>query len=88
MGDSALVDFYAEWCKPCQRMKLGLEQFQKQYVLRITIWRIDADTHSELCRELKVDALPVLQLYVKGNKSWGHHGFIDASELRDALHLN
>lgn len=88
MRDSVLVDFYADWCKPCQRMKSGLEQIQKQHASRITIWRIDADAHSELCRELKVDALPVLQLYVKGIKTWEHRGFMDASELRDAIHLN
>lgn len=88
MSDSVLVDFYADWCKPCQRMKPGLEQIQKQNASRITLWRIDADANSELCRDLKIDALPVLQLYIKGKNVWEHRGFIEPSTLREVLHLN
>jgi thioredoxin 1 len=85
--DSVLVDFYADWCKPCQLMKPDIADIQHNFDSRIDVWRIDADAETELCRNLNIDALPVLQLYVNGKRTWEHRGYIKASKLREVLGL-
>lgn len=72
-----LVDFYADWCAPCQKMKPYLDEISKDMVDKVKIVRINADDNQALCKELQIDALPVLQLYKNKNLTWNNVGFID-----------
>ncbi len=72
-----LVDFYAEWCAPCKKMKPYLEEIAKDMADKVVIIRINADDNQSLCKELKIDALPVLQLYKNKTLIWTNTGFID-----------
>jgi thioredoxin len=74
--DLVLVDFYAEWCAPCKEMKPYLDEITKSMSSKVKVLRIDADADAELCKQLKVDALPVLHLYKKGKLVWENTGFI------------
>ncbi len=72
-----LVDFYADWCAPCQKMKPYLDEISKDMADKVKIVRINADDNQALCKELQIDALPVLQLYKNKNLTWNNVGFID-----------
>lgn len=74
--DLVLVDFYAEWCAPCKEMKPYLDDITQTMSDKVKVLRIDADEDATLCKLLKVDALPVLQLYKKGKLVWENTGFI------------
>ena len=74
--DLVLVDFYAEWCAPCKEMKPYLDEITTSMSSKVKVLRIDADADAALCKELKVDALPVLHLYKKGKLVWENTGFI------------
>ena len=74
--DLVLVDFYAEWCAPCKEMKPYLDEITTSMSSKVKVLRIDADADATLCKELKVDALPVLHLYKKGTLVWENTGFI------------
>ena len=74
--DLVLVDFYAEWCAPCKEMAPYLDEITINMKDKVTVLRIDADKDATLCNQLKVDALPVLHLYKKGQLVWENTGFI------------
>ncbi|MBK8699393.1 MAG: thioredoxin [Saprospiraceae bacterium] len=76
-----LIDFYADWCAPCKKMKPYLEEISKEKATEVVVIRINADDHQLLCKELKIDALPVLQLYKAGNMVWNHSGFIEKAQV-------
>lgn len=76
-----LVDFYADWCAPCKKMKPYLDEIATKQTDKIKVLRINADENKALCKELKVEALPVLQLYKSKKLTWTHTGFIDKSEV-------
>lgn len=80
-----LVDFYAEWCAPCKKMKPFVEKISQDMADRVTVIRIDADQNSRLCKALGVSALPVLKIYQEGKETWSHMGFIDEDGLRAQL---
>jgi len=82
---TVLVDFYADWCLPCKKMKPYLDEISHDMYKNVTVIRINADEHPDLCKELNVDALPVLQVY-KGNKmTWSHKGYIDKASVVQQL---
>ena len=76
-----LIDFYADWCAPCKKMKPYLEEISKEMVDKVVVIRINADDNHALCKELKIDALPVLQLYKNKTLSWTNAGFIEKAEV-------
>lgn len=76
-----LVDFYAEWCAPCKKMKPYLEEIQQEEADKVTVIRIDADQHPELCKQLKVAGLPVLKIYKNGELKWDQLGYVDKSTV-------
>lgn len=80
-----LVDFYAEWCAPCKKMKPYLEKISQDMADRVTVIRVDADQNARLCKALGVSALPVLKIYREGKETWHHTGFIDEEGLRAQL---
>lgn len=72
-----LIDFYADWCAPCKQMKPYLDEISKDMADKVVLIRIDADNNQALCKALKIDALPVLQLYKNKKLLWSNAGFIE-----------
>lgn len=80
-----LVDFYAEWCIPCKKMKPYLDKIRQDETLDLEIVRINVDEHQELCKSLKVVALPELRLYDGDEMLWRHVGYMDETDLRRVI---
>ncbi len=76
-----LIDFYADWCAPCKKMKPYLDEISKEMEHQVTIIRINADQHPSLCKELHIDALPTLSLYKNKSLTWTHTGYIEKAEI-------
>ncbi|MBL7915270.1 MAG: thioredoxin [Bacteroidia bacterium] len=80
-----LVDFYADWCAPCKKMKPYLDEIDRDLASTVTVVRINADDHPSLCKSLNIDALPVLQVYRGKEMTWMHKGFIGKDEVLNHL---
>lgn len=72
-----LIDYYADWCAPCKKMKPYLDEISRDMADKVEVIRINADENKNLCKELKIDALPVLQLYKNKSLIWTNTGFIE-----------
>jgi thioredoxin len=87
-GDKiVLVDFYADWCLPCKKMEPFLNEIANEKKEKVTLIRINADEQSELCKSLKIDALPYLQLYKNEELLWEKVGFIDKMGIEKEIDL-
>lgn len=76
-----LVDFYANWCEPCLKMKPFLEEIAIEQKDKLNIVRINADDNQTLLKSLNIEGLPELQLYHNKTKKWSHNGFLSKEEL-------
>lgn len=76
-----LIDFYADWCEPCKKMKPYLEEITKEMATKVVVVRINADDNQNLCKGLNIDALPVLKLYKNKTLTWSNTGFIEKAEV-------
>ncbi|MHC5727330.1 MAG: thioredoxin, partial [Nostoc sp.] len=61
-----LVDFYAEWCGPCQMMVPILEKVNSELKDRLRIVKIDTEKYTDLASQYKISALPTLVLFKQG----------------------
>ncbi|MFN6564416.1 MAG: thioredoxin [Nostoc sp. ChiSLP01] len=76
-----LVDFYAEWCGPCQMMVPILEQVNAQLKDRLRIVKIDTEKYTELASQYQIYALPTLVLFKKGEPVERIEGVRQAADL-------
>ena len=70
-----IVDFYADWCGPCKKLKPILEEIDKENE-DVVIVRIDVDKNQQLATTLRIDALPTLKLYKGKRQVWNFVGYI------------
>lgn len=72
-----LIDYYADWCAPCKKMKPYLDEISRDMADKVVVVRINADESRALCKELKIEAIPVLQIYKNKTLIWANTGFIE-----------
>lgn len=61
-----LVDFWAEWCRPCAGMVPVLEAVAEKHAGRLRVVKVDLDANPELGVEYRVRGLPTLMLFKDG----------------------
>jgi thioredoxin len=80
-----LVDFYADWCGPCQMMVPILEQVNTQLKDRLRIVKIDTEKYTELASKYQITALPTLVLFKQGQPVNRIEGVMQAPQLVEHL---
>lgn len=76
-----LLDFYADWCGPCQMMKPILVEVKEKMGDSAQIIKIDTEKNQDLSAQLQIRSIPTLMIYHKGVQIWKHSGVLDANEL-------
>ena len=79
-----LLDFYANWCGPCQMLSPILEELEKENK-DLTIVKIDVDKNESLARKHGIMSIPALEIYKEGNLISKHVGYLSKDELKDLL---
>ena len=66
-GDQPVViDFYADWCRPCKMVAPIMEELAKEYKGKVRIYKVNTDEEGELSRLFNIRSIPAI-LYVPKN---------------------
>ncbi len=79
-----LVDFYADWCGPCQMVGPILEELAKERE-DIKIGKINVDEEGELALKYKVSSIPYLAYFKNGEIVNQMVGFQGKEKILDML---
>lgn len=55
-----IVDFYADWCKPCKMISPILDKLASKYANEIIIYKVNVDKEKELAKEIGIRSIPTL----------------------------
>lgn len=81
-GDKpVLVDFYATWCGSCKVMGPIIDSIASELKGEVRFLKIDIDKNQAVASHYKVQAVPTLMIFKKGEIVWRNAGAVDKASL-------
>lgn len=76
-----LVDFYADWCGPCNAMSPVIEELAKELEGKAKVGKINVDENSDIAVEYNVMSIPTFIVFKNGKEEKRLVGLRDKEEL-------
>ena len=77
-----IIDFYADWCGPCQMMKPVFEKLSSEYEGKLDFLKLDTQADEGLAMKFGIQGIPALVI-VKDQKEVGRIvGYMGEDQLR------
>jgi len=80
-----LVDFWADWCQPCQSIMPMLAKLAEEYDGKFELAKVNADDEQELAAHFGIKSLPTMKLFFQGQLVDERMGAVAESEIRAML---
>jgi thioredoxin 1 len=61
-----MVDFYAEWCRPCKMMAPYVTQIKKEQSDIVNVLQIDAEQYMDISQRYNLEGYPTLIFFKNG----------------------
>ena len=82
---AVLLDFYADWCAPCQMILPVISEIAEEYAGSLKVVRINVDEEPELTGSFGISSIPALMYIKKGQLIGSHIGYISKTELEKKI---
>ena len=80
-----LVDFYADWCGPCQAMAPILKEVAGEYGDKVKVIKIDVDRNQPIAQRFGVRSIPTFIMFKNGEVLWQQAGMMSKRDLSARL---
>ncbi|MBW2996049.1 thioredoxin [Candidatus Woesearchaeota archaeon] len=77
-----LVDFWAEWCVPCNILTPMLEKVVDSYGDKVILAKINVDGCPETSNKFAIDAIPAVKLFKDGKEVGESIGVVPEDNIR------
>ncbi len=80
-----LVDFYADWCGPCQMMAPVLKEVAQEMGDKVKVIKIDVDKNQPIAQRFGVRSIPTLILFKNGKVVENRAGVMTKRDLAQMI---
>ena len=80
-----IVDFWAEWCGPCQMIAPVIEELADEYQGKITFAKVSTDENQELAAKFGIMSIPTLIMFRDGNEADRITGALSKDMLKSKI---
>lgn len=80
-----IVDFYADWCRPCMQLKPITEKLAEKYKGQLIIYKVNVDKAEDICQSLGIQSIPTLFFFKPNTQPGKMVGAPSEAELEKAI---
>ena len=80
-----LVDFWTEWCGPCQFLGPILEKVVQEYQDKVILAKVNLDDAPKVSQEYRIEQIPTIVLFKEGKPINSFIGLRPESFIRDFI---
>ncbi|MBI3760836.1 MAG: thioredoxin [Chloroflexi bacterium] len=80
-----LVDFWAEWCRPCRMLAPVIDSLAADYDGQVGFAKVNVDENQELAMRYRVQGIPTLVLLFGGKEIGRFVGYMSREQLARKL---
>lgn len=80
-----IIDFFAEWCGPCQMLTPVLKALDEKYNDKIEVYKVNVDESQNAAMRYGVTAMPTLVFFKDGEEVERQIGYMDEDELENLI---
>ncbi len=85
-GDKpAIIDFYADWCGPCQMVAPVLEELSDTYKDEVAIYKVDTEVEQELSAVFRIRSIPSILFIPMDKQPMMQAGALPKSALENVI---
>lgn len=81
----AIIDFYADWCRPCKMVAPILEEISEKYMGKLHVYKIDTEKEQELAGLFGIRNIPSLLFIPVGEKPQMAVGALPKESILQAM---
>lgn len=78
-----IVDFWAPWCGPCKTLGPALEAAVTEAKGKVRMVKINVDEAQTIASQLRIQSIPTVYAFFKGQPVDGFQGAITPAEIKD-----
>src|SRR3989442_8101015 len=79
------VDFYADWCGPCNMIAPTIEALSEEYAGKVKFVKINVDNNQQLAMKYDIMSIPTSMLFENGSVKDSLIGAYPASAYRQRI---
>ena len=80
-GEKVIVDFYADWCGPCQMLGPVLEKVSQE--LALDTYKVNVDEVEDVARSYGIMSIPTVMVFSNGKIVKKNLGYMSEAELKE-----
>jgi len=80
-----IIDFYADWCRPCKMVEPILKELAQEYQGKLNIYRIDTQAQQELASAFGIRSIPSILFVPLNDKPQMAVGALPKKTLEKAI---
>ncbi|HOZ30124.1 MAG TPA: thioredoxin [Bacteroidales bacterium] len=80
-----LVDFYADWCKPCQAQSPIIDELKEELGEKIVVIKVNVDVETEITERYSIQSIPTLIIFKEGEIVWKAVGLQEKEVIAEAV---
>ena len=84
-NETCLIDFYADWCPPCQMIAPVLEKISEKYKNEMNFYKINIDENINIAQTYEITHVPTIIVLKNGKIANKAVGYLDEAKLSDFI---
>ncbi len=83
-----IVDFYADWCKPCRIQAPILDELKSELGNKVIIHKVNVDNERALANRYNIQSIPTIMIFKQGKVIWMNVGVQSKETLKEIVLKN